>query len=201
MSVNKTQNSQKTLNLVAMAMLIAIEIVLVVTNLGFILVPPISITILHIPVIIGAIILGWKGGLVMGTSFGLLSMINATFRGTSPADLAFSPFYSGNPVGSLIMCVGCRMLLGFAAGILFEFLSKKMKSTTLSAVIASFLATLIHTTTVMSCLWLLFPEFSLTFKAVLQTIFALNFLVEAGAAVIFAAAFAKVIPMLRKKFG
>ena len=61
MSVNKTQNSQKTLNLVAMAMLIAIEIVLVVTNLGFILVPPISITILHIPVIIGAIILGWKG--------------------------------------------------------------------------------------------------------------------------------------------
>ena len=53
----------------------------------------------------------------------------------------------------------------------------------------------------MSCLWLLFPEFSLTFKAVLQTIFALNFLVEAGAAVIFAAAFAKVIPMLRKKFG
>ena len=28
-----------------------------------------------------------------------------------------------------------------------------------------------------------------------------NILVEAGAAVIFAAAFAKVIPMLRKKFG
>lgn len=194
------ENRQKTLNLVTLSLLIAIEVVLVVTNLGFIMIPPISITILHVPVIMGAVVMGWKSGLILGGSFGVLAMLNATFRGASVADLAFSPFYSGNPVGSIIMCIGCRMLLGFAAGFIFEKLSKKTGKVLLSSAIAAFVSTLLHTLTVMSCLWLLFPELSVTFKAVLQTIFALNFLVEAGLAVLFGIAFAKVIPMLRKRF-
>lgn len=194
------ENRQKTLNLVTLSLLIAIEVVLVVTNLGFIMIPPVSVTILHIPVIMGAVVMGWKSGLILGGSFGVLSMLNATFRGASPVDLAFSPFLSGNPIGSIIMCIGCRMLLGFAAGLIFEKLSSKTGKVLLSSAIAAFVSTLLHTLTVMSCLWLLFPKLSVTFKAVLQTIFALNFLVEAVLAVLFGIAFAKVIPMLRKRF-
>ena len=82
----------------------------------------------------------------------------------------------------------------------YEKLSEKTGKVSVSAAVAAFLATLVHTLTVMCCLWLLFPELSVTFKAVIQTIFALNFLVEAGVAVVLGLAFANVIPMLRKKF-
>lgn len=193
-------NHQKILNLVTLSILIAIEVVLVVANVGFIMIPPISITILHIPVIIGAIIMGWKSGLILGAGFGILSMLNATFRGVSPADLAFSPFYSDNPVGSIIMCILCRILMGFVAGILYQKLSSVIHNVTVSSVIASFVATLVHTASVMTCMWLLFPDTQVTFKAVLQTIFALNFVLEAVVAVIFAVAFAHIIPIVQRKF-
>ena len=198
--MSNTEKRQKNLNMVTLSLLLAIEVVLVITGLGFIMIPPISITILHIPVIIGAIVMGKKAGLFLGGSFGVLSMLQATFKGSSLADLAFSPFYSGSPISSIIMCIGCRMLLGFVAGFVYEKLSEKTGKVSVSAAVAAFLATLVHTLTVMSCLWLLFPELAVTFKAVLQTIFALNFLVEAGVAVVLGLAFANVIPMLRKKF-
>ena len=46
--------NQKTLRLAQLAILIALEAVLTFTPLGFIMVPPISITLMHIPVIVGA---------------------------------------------------------------------------------------------------------------------------------------------------
>ena len=189
-----TKSNSSTKTLVTLSLIIAIEIMLVITNLGFIMVPPVSITILHIPVIVGAIIMGPKYGAILGGAFGVLSLLNATFRGVSPVDLAFSPFLSGSPISSIIMCIGCRVLLGFIAGLLYKLLSRKNK--TVAAIVSSFVATLIHTATVMACLWLLFPDFGMTFKTVLETILALNFLIEASLAVIFALAFARIIPIL-----
>lgn len=61
-------------------LLFAITIVLGVTGLGFISVPPFKSTIMHIPVIIGAILEGPVVGAMIGLLFGLFSMLEAIKR-------------------------------------------------------------------------------------------------------------------------
>ena len=63
--------NNKTLMLTQLALLTAIEVILTFTPLGFIMIPPVSITVLHIPVIVGAILTGKKGGAVLGGVFGI----------------------------------------------------------------------------------------------------------------------------------
>ena len=193
-----SKNREKILKLTQASMIIAILIVLQISNLGFILIPPVSITIMHIPVIVGAIIMGPFYGAFFGGAMGVLALLNATFRGASPIDIAFSPFYSGSPVSSIFMSVVVRILIGLVAGLVFKALTKYKVNVIISAVIAAIVATLTNTLGVMSCLWLLFPKFGFSFKAIIQTIFAVNFLLEASAAAIFALAFAKALPALNK---
>ena len=61
-----SKSSGKTRELVQLSLLIALEAVLAFTPLGFIMIPPIAITILHIPVIIGAVLMGPAKGGVLG---------------------------------------------------------------------------------------------------------------------------------------
>ena len=82
--------------------------------LGYYQVGPISFQIVHIFVLIGAAIFGWKKGLLYGFIFGLLSLIKAaSFPGT--LDFAFlNPFVSILP----------RALFGFVAGFVFDIIKK-----------------------------------------------------------------------------
>ena len=74
--------SKKTQYMSIMAMFLAIQIILVVTPLGYLPIGPISATTMHIPVIIAGIALGKKAGAQLGFVFGLTSVLNATFRPT-----------------------------------------------------------------------------------------------------------------------
>lgn len=197
--INNTQKKKfNTATLVQLAMIIAIMIILDVTGLGLIKIPPVAITILHIPVIVGAIVMGPACGAILGGAFGVISLLEASFKATSPADLAFSPFLSGNPIGSLIMCVGCRILMGWLAGMLFRWISKLDKTNIIAAIVSAGVASIVHSFTVLSCLWLLFPELQFTFKAVLLAVLSVNGLLECAAAIVFGVAFAKVVPIIRK---
>ena len=187
-----TKSKKQILQMAQASMIIAIIILFQVTGIGFIMMPPVAFTILHIPVIIGAVIMGPYWGALFGGAMGLCSLIDSTMRGSSPADLAFSPFYSGHPISSIVMALVVRILIGFVAGLVFKALIKHKVNDIVSAVAAGFLATLTNTLGVMGCLWLLFPKLNVTFKAVLETVFAVNFLIEASLAVVFAIAFAKV---------
>ena len=79
--------------MVSVALMAAIVIVLANTPLGMIQLPIIKATTVHIPVIIGAILLGPTAGGVLGGVFGLCSLFSNT---TAPTLLsfAFSPFLS-----------------------------------------------------------------------------------------------------------
>ena len=66
--------NKKTKDLILYAMFIAIEMLLVfIPFLGYIPIGPLRATTLHIPVIIAGIILGKKGGSIIGLVFGLSS--------------------------------------------------------------------------------------------------------------------------------
>ena len=59
-----------TLRMTQLALLIAIELIMTVTPLGYIMIPPIAATLMHIPVIVGAVVMGPKAGAALGTVFG-----------------------------------------------------------------------------------------------------------------------------------
>src|SRR3712207_4058985 len=75
----KIKNSTKlsTRQMAIVGMLSGISILLGITGLGFIPIPPINATIMHVPVIIGAIIEGPVVGATIGLIFGIFSIIRA----------------------------------------------------------------------------------------------------------------------------
>lgn len=67
--------SSRTVKLVEMALLVAIILILAFTPLGYIKTLGLEITLIVVPVTIGAIILGPLGGAVLGAVFGITSFI------------------------------------------------------------------------------------------------------------------------------
>ena len=66
----------KTRTLTLMAILIAIMLLMgFVPNLGFIMIGPVSITLMCIPVIVATMVLGLRTGLGMGALFALISVV------------------------------------------------------------------------------------------------------------------------------
>jgi uncharacterized membrane protein len=191
-----SKSTSKTRQLTQLSLLIALEAVMAFTPLGFIMIPPISITILHIPVIIGAILMGPTYGGILGGAFGVLSMIKATFFAASPADLLFSPFASGAPVQSAVMCIVPRILLGVVAALLYQLLRQVTKDIAAMAV-SCILATLLHSVMVLGAMWLFFQAMPL--RDVFVTVASLNCIVEMLAAGVVGTAVCKpVMAYLRK---
>lgn len=168
----------KTRELTQLSLLIALEAVMAFTPLGFPTIPPISLTILHIPVIIGAILMGPTCGGILGGAFGLLAMVKAAMSGTA-ADLLFSPFASGAPVRSMVMCIVPRVLLGVFAALLYRLFKKLMGGIPALAV-SCVLATLLHTVMVLGSMWLFFNAMPL--RNVFLTAASLNCVLEMVAA-------------------
>lgn len=166
-----TTISKKTTQLTSLGVLTALLVVLSFTPLGFIQIPPVAITLLHIPVIIGSLLLGPVEGAVLGLVFGITSMIKANFS-ASPVDLLFSPFASGAPLCSLIMCLVPRILLGIIPGSLYRLIHKWYHNQALCSMISAGVATLCHTFLVLGCLSLFFS--TLTLKDIFLTIVSIN---------------------------
>lgn len=145
------------------SMFIAIELVLLLTPLGYIRLPGLAITLMHIPVIAAGILLGWKYGAALGLVFGLTSVWNATMQ-PSLTSFVFSPFVtiagvSGNWT-SLIIAIVPRVLLGVIAGLLFQVLQKKLNRP-LAACVTGVCATLCHTLMVLGLIALLWgPQYA-----------------------------------------
>ena len=104
--------SVKTRNLVMTAVIAAIIILMAfVPYVGYINLVVIKATVIHVPVIIGSVLLGPKKGAFLGFIFGATSLVNNTFN-PSLLSFAFSPFYSGGNLWSLVLCFGPRILVG-----------------------------------------------------------------------------------------
>lgn len=89
---------KNTRNLVITALMAAIAILLGWTRWGFIpWIGGVSLTIMYVPVIIAAIIVGPLSGLVVGLIFGIFSMIQAGLAPNGPTDVWFT-----NPLLSVL---------------------------------------------------------------------------------------------------
>ena len=91
--------NDKTRELVLLALFAAIILLMAFTNLGYIPLGVINATIIHIPVIIGALFLGPKKGAMLGFLFGLTSFINNTYKAATASAFVFSPVLAYDLVG------------------------------------------------------------------------------------------------------
>ncbi len=150
----KTQKKD-TRWMVSVALMAAIIILLANTPLGMIQLPVIKATTVHIPVIIGAIVLGPAAGAILGGVFGLCSMISNT---TAPTLLsfAFSPFLSSDLTGifkALWISIGCRILIGVVSGWLWIALKKLKVNSLLALPVVGFVGSLTNTILVMGSIY------------------------------------------------
>lgn len=141
-----------------LAMLSGLLLVMGMTGIGFIPLPVIKATTMHIPVILGAILLGPGAGAALGTVFGLCSIwANTTAPGL--LSFAFSPFMSTEGLlgaaKSLWIALGCRILFGLAAGILWKIVKKIAKQDYIALPVTAVIATLCHTVFVMGSIYVL----------------------------------------------
>lgn len=144
-----------------LAMLCGVLLVMGMTGIGFIPLPVIKATTMHIPVILGAILLGPGAGAALGTVFGLCSIwANTTTPGL--LSFAFSPFMTteGLPgvAKSLWIALGCRILFGLVAGLLWKLIKKLAKQDYVALPVTAVIATLCHTVFVMGSIYLLLAQ-------------------------------------------
>ena len=105
-------------------MLSAISIMLSMTPLGFIPIGPIDATIMHIPVIIGAIIEGPIVGGIIGFIFGFTSFIRAITMPKPTSFVLMNPFISILP----------RVIMGIVSFYVYKIIFKITKKSSLSGV-------------------------------------------------------------------
>ena len=153
------QRSKDTRWLVGVAMMAAIVVLLANTPLGLIQLPIIKATTTHIPVIIGAILLGPLAGGVLGGTFGICSMISNTVAPVATS-MCFSPFLSTTGlVGAfkaVWVSVGCRILIGVVAGWLWITLKHWKVNDLVALPVVGFIGSMTNTITVMFSILFLF---------------------------------------------
>jgi uncharacterized membrane protein len=140
---NSRENVRK---MVVVAMLSGICLFLGLTGLGFIPLPLFKLTILHLPVIIGAIIEGPIAGASIGFIFGLFSIYQNI---TTPTPM--SPFFY-NPIVSILP----RVLIGVISYYVYIFLRSKLKNKRLSIGIAAICGSLTNTIGVLGSIYLIY---------------------------------------------
>lgn len=106
--------------LTLLAILIAVEILMAFTPLGYLRLPTgAEITLLPIPVAVGAIVLGPLAGGILGTVFGLTSF--AMCFGASAGGVILLQI---SPVKTVLLTVVTRLLMGVCVGWIHQLMSK-----------------------------------------------------------------------------
>lgn len=150
-AMSKTVKKFDAGKLVRTALLIAIIFVMAFTPLGYFKTGGLSITLLPIPVVIGAIVMGPATGAVLGLAFGVTSVLQCF--GLDP----FGTTLIGiNPFGLVLTCLIPRILMGFLTGLIAKGFIRMDKGKTISFAAASLIGALLNTTFFMSLLILFF---------------------------------------------
>ncbi len=144
MSTETVVQSTPARKIVIAGVMGALAVFLGWTHLGFIpWVAGAALTIMHVPVIIGAVLEGPVVGTAIGLIFGLFSLLQAILAPTGPVDVWFQ-----NPVISVLP----RLFIGVVAWLGYKAL--KNVNEPLALAVAGILGTLTNTVLVLSAIGL-----------------------------------------------
>lgn len=141
--------SPTTRTLTQLALLTAVVLVMANTFLGYIRVGLLTMSLLTVPVAIGAMLVGPAGGAWLGLVFGLTSFMNAVNGTGGLTTLAFQY----DPLLCFVTCVGARVACGLFCGLLYKGAARLFKTHDKAAcVVGALSAPLLNTLFFMSCL-------------------------------------------------
>lgn len=144
-NVKKQANVRR---MVIIGILSGISIMLSMTPLGYIPIGPINATIMHIPVIIGAIIEGPIVGMAVGLMFGLTSMMKALTMPTVVSFVMMNPLISVLP----------RIAMGIGAYYIYLVLDKAISKKQISLILSGVLSSLLNTIGVLGMIYILYAK-------------------------------------------
>ena len=193
--------NKKILETVELAMLIALVVVLQLISA---IIPPIggtvSITLTLVPVVVGAILFGKKGGICLGTAFGVIVLLNCI----TGLDIGGSILWNSNPFFTALIC----LVKGIAAGIVPALVYSlfKGKKPYFSALMSALVAPIMNTG-LFICGMILFFMDTLNAWAggsnvVIYVLFVLagtNFLVELLINVILTPTIVRIVNVVKRK--
>ena len=153
----KSENYFETRKTVIIGLLTAVLILMALTPLGYLNIGPLSITFNMIPVAIGTVAAGKKGGTILGGVFGLTSFLSCMgiivpLQPFGAALLEINWFFT------FILCFGTRILTGFILGVLSESVFNKISGNVLKYSLFGFFAAFFNTLFFMTALVLLFGK-------------------------------------------
>jgi uncharacterized membrane protein len=157
-----------TKQLAVVGMLSGISMVLGMTPLGFIPLPFMNATIMHVPVIIGAILQGPVVGALVGLIFGIFSMVKAFSNPSITAFLFMNPIISILP----------RILIGVGSYYIYKLI--KLNAINVRIGIAAISGSLINTMGVLGLGYLLYGNKLAEVMKISKTAVGISFLTTAS---------------------
>ncbi len=136
-------NKEKIIYMTELAMLTALVVVLQIFG-GFIKFGPFSLSLVLIPVVIGSILLGAKGGAVLGGIFGFVVVIQCAMG----VDAGGFILWGINPFFTALICMSKGIAAGLVPGLLYRLINRERKLSGLhvaGAVAAAISAPIVNT--------------------------------------------------------
>ena len=193
-----------TKKMVQLAIFIAIIILMSFTPLGYLKLFTVDITLIVIPVAVGAITLGPTAGAILGFTFGMTSFVLSfsSALGAMMLDI--------NPVFRFITCIIPRVLCGWLTGVIYVVLKKTEKSSKIAVPAANLACPLFNTVFFMTAFMIFYyktptiQNIATSLEVVNPILFVfafvgINALIEAVACFIIGAAVTKAVQVAFKQ--
>lgn len=178
--------------LTVLAMLAAVIVLMAFTPIGYLKVGAVSITFIMIPVVIGAVVTGPRGGALLGAVFGITSFIQCF-----GLDTFGTAMMSINPVFTFLLCMVPRVLMGLLVGLIYKGMCKATKNGILPFAVSCLSGAVLNTVGFVGLFLLLFYS-SITALLGTDTVAGAigllvtgNALIEAGVCLVLGTAIAK----------
>ena len=200
---------RKILRMTALAMLVALVVVLqVVSALVSRFGGGLSITLTLVPVVVGAILFGKRGGAILGFSFGAIVLINCIIA----LDMGGAILWAANPFLTAALCLLKGIAAGFVPAVLYALICGKNKNIGAgrkygAALIAAISAPVVNTGIFLCGMFLFFRETLFAWAGdtsiviyVLTVLVGINFIIELLTNIILTPAIVRIVDVVGKKY-
>lgn len=165
----------------------------------FIQIGPFAITLVLVPIVIGAALYGTAAGAMLGGVFGIVVLIMTI----SGADPGAHMLWVANPLATFLVIMLRGILAGAAAGAVFRIFSKK--NTLVGVVCAAIVCPVVNTGLFLLAMYFIFPYFLELWAAGATTMYFLiiglagiNFVIELVINIVLSPTIVRIIGIARK---
>lgn len=166
------------------------------------MIPPVggfTISLVLIPIVMGATLYGPQTGALLGAAFGVVVVIGCI----SGTDVGGAMVFQANPILCVLVVMGKGILAGFLSGVVYAAL--KQKNSTLAMVLAAAVCPVVNTGTFVLCMAAFFMDVlsvwaggSNVLGYILSGLMLCNFVPELVINLIFSGAGARILKSLDK---